>query len=172
MIDCAWLPDLFPYDGAKEWKAHEGNLYEVFKRDFIVTRPKMLEKNVNIRKHPMENDKEEAFYHVTCQDYFHVNDRVPDMRRCERIRWVRKMIENHACTPNRCINCDGMKMWVEKKGSDMRWHILLEAERYMVVVAERADYCLLITAFYVDQDHRLQQILSRFEKAKRQRAPT
>ncbi|KJR46475.1 hypothetical protein UF75_3140 [Desulfosporosinus sp. I2] len=47
----------------------------------------------------------------------------------------------------------------------MRTHIFLEEERYLVVVEKRPTYCLLITAFYFDQEHRLRKILERYNKA-------
>ncbi len=166
MVDCRWLPGLEEYDGSNEWINYENYLYDIFCNDFKNTHPTFENKNVVIRYHPIENGKEEAFYHVTCQDYMKDGYRVPDFRRCERIRWVRKFIENYCCDTNICKACSGVKVWSEPYKANTRVHIMLEEEKYMVVVEPRESYCLLITAFYFDQGHRLRNALNRYNKYK------
>jgi len=114
----------------------------------------------------MELNKEEGFYHVTCQDYNNDGDRVPDLRRCERIRWVRKFIENYQCNKETCTICSGVKVWDEPYKNTFRTHILLEEEKYMVVIEKRHNYCLLITAYYFDREHTLEKKLKKYEKYK------
>lgn len=48
--------------------------------------------------------------------------------------------------------------------SKTRVHLLLEEERYMVVLEERKGYFLLITAFYLDYDHALQKQLKHYKQ--------
>lgn len=167
--ETCWLPkqELFD-DYDNNWKKYESTLYDIFKCDFIVSHPSFEGKQVNIRKHPMEYDKEEAFFHVTCQDYLKDGERVPDFRRCERIRWVKAFIENYNCDSSKCPECDGVKVWSEPYKSNSRVHILLEEERYMVVLERRDSYCLLVTAFYFDKDHTLEKKLKHYEKYKEQ----
>lgn len=165
MLNCKWLPDLLPCEDLNLWAEYEGALYSIFKADFIDSHPQFEGKQVNIRKHPMVYGKEEAFFHVTCQDYSKTGNRDPDLRRCERIRWVRSFIENYNCDSSSCPNCDGVKVWREPYKSNNRVFILLEEERYMVIVEPRKEYCLLITAFYFDQDHRLEKILKRYRRS-------
>lgn len=148
MLNCKWLPKLEPYNTATEWKEYEDFIYGIFKNDFISTYPNFENKRVKIRYHPIEFGKEEAFFHVTCQDYSKDKDRerAPDLRRCERIRWVRKFIENYNCNEN-CEPCDGVKVWLKPYNKNERVHILLEEENYMVVLEKRDTYCLLITHY-------------------------
>lgn len=148
-----------------EWKEYENAIYEIFKNDFINTYPTFDNKRVKIRYHPIEFGKEEAFFHVTCQDYLKDGERAPDLRRCERIRWVRKFIENYDCREN-CEPCDGVKVWYKPYKNNQRVHILLEEEKYMVVVEKREKYCLLITAYYLDKEHTLRKKLSEYNKYK------
>jgi hypothetical protein len=165
METVCWLPpqELFEnYDS--DWKAYEAGLYSIFKADFIDSKPMFENKQVNIRKHPMEYDKEEAFFHVTCYDFRKDKNRIPDFRRCERIRWVRSFIENYNCDPTNCPGCDGVKVWEEPAGTNIRVHLLLEEERYLVVIEKRANYCLLVTAFYIEYDHSLEKRLSHYEE--------
>ena len=165
--DTCWLPKLeFWNDYGNNWDEYQDMLYSIFKTDFIENHPVFEGKQVNIRKHPIEYGKEEAFYHVTCQDYLKNGERVPDFRRCERIRWVRAFIENYNCDSAQCEDCKGVKIWNESYKSAIRVHILLEEERYMVVVEPRDSYCLLITAFYFEHDHSLRKKLQHYEMYK------
>ena len=59
---------------------------------------------------------------------------------------------------------DGVKVWNEPYKSKTRVHLLLEEERYMVVLEERKRYFLLITAFYLDYDHALQKQLKHYKQ--------
>lgn len=160
-----WLPKLeFWDDYDNDYPQYQGALYEIFQNDFIKSRPIFEGKQVNIRRHPIEYDKEEAFFHVTCQNYLKSRERVPDFRRCERIRWVRAFIENYNCNTTQCEECEGVKVWSEPYRNTTRVHMLLEEERYMVVVERRDSYCLLVTAFYFEQDHSLRKKLQHYEQ--------
>lgn len=83
----------------------------------------------------------------------------------ERIRWVRKFIENNR---SHCelIDCSGIKMWNKPFKNTHRTHILLEEERYIVVLEKRDTYYLLITAHYLDIDHSLRKKVAEYEKYK------
>lgn len=164
MSNSCWLPELeYLDDYQNSWQLYENALYSIFKTDFVDSHPSFEGKQVNIRRHPIEYNKEEAFFHVTCQDYLKDGQRVPDFRRCERIRWVRRFIENYQCDTSKCQDCDGIKVWSEPYKSTTRVHILFEEERYMVVLERRESYCLLITAFYFNHDHALEKKLKHYE---------
>jgi hypothetical protein len=77
---------------------------------------------------------------------------------------VRAFIENYDCDPSKCEECDGVKVWNEPYGSKTRVHLLLEEERYMVVLERREGYYLLITAFYFDYNHALRKQLKHYEQ--------
>ncbi|MDD4494889.1 MAG: hypothetical protein PHV32_11205 [Eubacteriales bacterium] len=169
MQNNCWLPDLVEFNSyGGNWGKYEDAIYRVFKKDFIDSKPNFEGKQVNIRRQPMVNDKEEAFIHVTHQDYNKDGERLPDMRRCERIRWVRSFIEEYNCDSSKCIDCDGVKVWEEDapRGTGKRVQLLLQEERYMVVLERRSTYCLLITAFYFEHDHALRKKLEHYENNK------
>lgn len=160
-------------DSSGEWAEYEDKIYAVFCRDLKDSGLKYKEKTVKIRYEPIEYGKEEAFFHITCQDYYHSGDRVPDFRRCERIEWVRQFIE--AADKDALVEYDGseyeLKTWSEQVKNDLRHHILCEELRFMVVVAERENYCLLITAFYFEYDHSLEKKLRKYQEYKTKNAP-
>ena len=162
MMEC-WLPDLEYFeDYDSDWGAYQEALYSIFKADFIDDYPVFEGKRVAIRREPIEYSKEEAFFHVTCQDYAKDRNRVPDFRRCERIRWVRAFIENYNCDPSLCEDCDGVKVWENMYMGKHRVHMLLEEERYLVVIERRNSYCLLVTAFYIEHDHTMRRKLKEY----------
>ena len=166
-----WVPPIEECNSLGNWKQYQERIYSIFKQDFIDSVPLYESVNVNIKHYPIEYGKEEAFYHVTCKDYNNCGDRVPDLRRCERIRWVRAFIENN-CNLMMCEECEGIKTWRERYKNKTRVHILLEEEKYMVVLEHRPqtenhkEYFLLITAFYFDYDNALKKQLNHYEQSK------
>lgn len=60
----------------------------------------------------------------------------------------------------------GVKVWSEPYKGNSRVHILMEEEKYIVVLEQRKSYNLLITAFYFDHEHMLEKKLKRYQKYK------
>lgn len=165
-MNCKWLPELIVCENWSEFSAYEQKVYEVFRNDFIHTKPKLRGLNVQIRREPMECGKEQTFFHITSKEYIAGHDRFPDPKRCERIKWVRAFIENYMCNPSGCPDCDGIKVWEEPYRSNTRMHFLFEEENYMVIVEIREKYALLITAYYFDYPHALEKQLKKYRAAK------
>lgn len=165
--DNCWLPELVELkDYGNNWERYENAIYEVFKKDFIDDRPEFEEQDVWIRKYPMEYEKENAFFHVTCKDFNKTNNREPDIRRCERIKWIRSFIENYNCDASLCENCEGIKVWREPYKNKYRVNLLFEEEQYIVILEPRENYCLLITAFYIQYQHQMEKRLKKYEQFK------
>jgi len=85
---------------------------------------------------------------------------LPDLRRCERIRWPRPIIDN--------VSDATLKVWVNTRRNEKRVCIWFERQEYLVVLARRKGYILLWTAYMVTRDHqkrKLQKEYSRFKKA-------
>lgn len=163
--DECWLPELIACEDLANWAIYEERLYKIFKNDFIDDAPFFLGKRVQIRYHPKENNRENAFYHVTCREFVENNDRLPDTRRCERILWIRAFIENYdACLNKHCLGCEGVKSWREPYRSNYRRYFLLKEKRYVVILEERPKYHLLITAFWIEYEHTLKKLLKRYEQ--------
>ena len=59
-----------------------------------------------------------------------------------------------------------MKMWSQPYKNTVRIKILLYEEKYLVILEKRKDYYLLITAYYVDQKHRLEALVNEYNKTK------
>lgn len=155
----------------REWHAYENDLYQVFYHDFIANKTKIKSKNINIRKNPIMFGKEQAFFHITSKGFQYdsdPNDRIPDLKRCERIRWIKYLIEYY----NAHGECDEqLRYWEEDYNGNSRIHLLCEIEKFLVVIEERNDYCLFITSYYIEHEHQLQKKLKKYYRYKKQKTP-
>ena len=92
---CFWLPELIDFnDYNNDWHKYDDYLYSIFSKHFLENHPYFMGKEVYPRQHPMYNGKFESYYHITCGHYKDVEERAPDFRRCERIKWPKALIEN------------------------------------------------------------------------------
>lgn len=151
MIDIpSWLPALIllsEYGG--NWELYLEAIYEVFKKDFIEFKPQVFKMRIGIKRHPIEKGKEAGFWHLISEGRVE-GERTPDLRRCERIRWPRPMIE--------AVNSGRIKHWKNTSRGDTRIVIALEDFSYIVVLSERKGYFLLWTAYCVERDHRRKKL--------------
>lgn len=161
-----WLPPLIEYNTSKPWIEYELLLYSIFKDDFINSQVFYQGKIVKVRFQPIISGYEEAFIHFTCSHYDNDETRVPDLRRCERIKWIRSFIENHKCKEYCPNECDGIKIWDVPHKTYLRTHFLLEEEKFLVVIEKRETYNLLITGYYLDYSHSLEKKLRQYYQYK------
>ena len=162
MIPTDWLPPLVlleDHDG--DWELYEEALYEHFCNDFVRSRPEFLGKRVGLKRHPLEKGKEATFWHLISEGAVE-NERIPDMRRCERIRWPRPII--HGCRST------GVKVWRQQRNGETRIAIALSDFTYVVILAERSgengSYHLPWTAFCVERERQRLKFQREWEAAK------
>ena len=157
-----WLPPLVLLeDFGGDWNRFLETIYDYFKKDFIDSRPLFRGTRLALKRHPVSQGKEATFWHLTSGGQDEAT-RTPDLRRCERIRWPRPIIEQ--------ADAKGLKVWVSIRNKEDRIHIWLEAEDYVVVLAKRKDYLLPWTAFLVTYDHTRRRLRKEFEEYSRSRA--
>ena len=158
---CKWLPDLFDEPDWNNYYKYEERLYNLFKTQIIDTPLLFRNKPIKIRRIPMENNKEEAFYHCTCKNYTDIQNRSPDPERMIRLPWLSAIIQNYNCKED-C--CDEKPLLWRKlaKSNNYRYHIYFND--YLVILEERADYVLLITAFYVEEDYYHRKLIKDSQK--------
>lgn len=145
-----WLPPLVEHNGGS-WDSYEETLYQWFTADFIVSLPKWPGKRVGLKRHPLSKGKEATFWHFISEGQVEA-DRLIDMRRCERIRWPRPLMEKFVNRPPH--DTDPLVWWKNERRGESRYLLALPDFTYLVVVADRGDYVLPWTQFPIEQQHR------------------
>ncbi len=160
MID--WIPALVllkNYQG--DWDIYLEILYDYFKSDFVYSSPKFHGETLRLKRMPYYNNKETTFWHLIAEGP-NESDRLPDLRRCERIRWPRPTIEHS--------EVEAVKVWENLRGSEVRICLWIEEVDYLVVLARRKGYLLPWTAYPVDQDHTRRKLRKEYEAYKKTNA--
>lgn len=155
-----WLPPLVLLSDCEgDWSKYLDALYSYFASDFLRTRPHFRGQGLGLKRHPLWEGKEATFWHMISEGRDEAT-RQPDLRRCERIRWPRAIIENS--------NDPAVKVWETTRRNERRVCLWLEEEEYFVVLAERQGYLLPWTAYMVTRNHRKQKFQREFEQWKRE----
>lgn len=136
-------------------------VYEIFKSDFIDSKPVFPGKRVGLKKYPLIDGKEYTFYHLT-HDGNIEKERLPNLRRMERIRWPKPIIEN--------TTHSYLKVWKNERDGKDRILIFHEDESYLVVLADRGEYILPWTAYLVDKPHKKRKLLNEYVTYKKANA--
>lgn len=145
-------PELLPFSGdASKWAEYENLIYEAFMDSFVRPLVEFRGWKVSAQFRPETKGKGFSFWHTISEALDPKNrneeDRIPNFRRCERIRWIRWVIEN--------AESDGFLWWENSRGRDT--HVVIWAKGYdfAVVLAKRKNYYLLKTAYAEIKPHRM-----------------
>ena len=133
-------------------------LYEFFRLDFLGRRPDFQGKRMGLKCMPLTEGKEATFWHFS-QEGPVEDDRIPDLRRCERIRWVRPIIE-HA--DDACI-----KSWSKFHKGTTRTMLWQEEQEYLVILDDRGEYVLPWTAYPVTEEYRKRKLQAEYEDSRK-----
>lgn len=149
------FPDLILFEEFNgNFKLYFEKVYEIFKKSFITTQPSYNGLYVSAQKHPEVDGIHRTFYHITHEGDIE-NDRKPDFRRMERIKFPKFCIDNYSHKD--------FLIWEKIVGKDNRIHILNETERYLVVLTERKGFYLFWTAFYIEENHTIRKKKKEYE---------
>lgn len=153
-----WLPALTLFEEfGGDWGSYLDALYVLFKHDFIDSKPVYNGVTLALKRHPVILNKEATFWHIISEGGSEA-ERVPDMRRCERIRWPRPVIEYSVDSK--------IKIWTNERRGEKRICLWLEDADYLVILAERNGYILLWTAYMVELEHTKRKLRKEYEARK------
>lgn len=132
-------------------------IYQVFKNDFIDSKPVFRGKRVGLKRLPVVDGRECTFYHLTHEGDIETQ-RIPNLRRMECIPWPKPIINNSFST---CL-----KVWKNtrrgKGGTKTRILIFHEQEKYLLILDERIDFVLPWTAYCVGNSKK-ESLLKEYE---------
>ena len=139
-------PELIPFFG--DWSSYENQIYGEYLSTVIEAKLTFEGAPVRAKFHPSTKGKHFGFWHLISEapDKYnrHEDDRIPDLNRCARIRWVSWCI-NNAGQP-------GFSWWENLRKRETHVVIWAEAHDFAVVLAKRDTqdgprYYLLKTAY-------------------------
>lgn len=151
-----WLPPLICMsDFGGDWDQYVDVLYSVFLRDFVCGSTLFRGSRVGVKRHPEYKGRGVTFWHLISEGKQEGN-RLPDLRRCERIAWPKPIIEHEV---EKCI-----KVWENQRHGETRICLWFQNVQYLVVLAKRRDYALLWTAYCVTQKHRIKKLEKEYQE--------
>jgi len=154
-----WLPALVIFkDYDNDWNNYLNAIYNFFKDDFVDHNPTFKGIKLRLKRHPLIDGKEATFWHFISKGRKE-DERCPDMRRCERIRWPKPIIEN-------AQNIE-IKIWENNRKGERRILLLVEKENYLIVLNKRKKYILPWTAYYIEYEHQKQKLLKEWKAYKK-----
>lgn len=133
------LPDLLDFTG--DWNAYVDEVYQAFLDDIVNGNLVFQEMKISCQYRPPTMGKHFGFWHVISEGD-EEEERTPDLRRCERIRWIAYLIAN-------AVSSDEISWWENKRGRNTHVVIWHEMGNFVVILAKRKDYYLLKTAYCV-----------------------
>jgi hypothetical protein len=138
------LPDLLTFAG--DWQIYEDKLYEVYLNEIVDAKLQFKGLKISCQYRPETKNKHFGFWHVISEGNTE-EERTPDLRRCERIRWISYLIKNAETDSE-------ISWWENKRGSNTHVLIWHEAENFVVILAKRHSYYLLKTAYNAEPHRR------------------
>jgi len=133
------LPPLENFSG--DWENYEDELYQIFLDTVVNGRLTFQGLPVKSQYRPETNGKGFSFWHLISEGE-NEDDRTPDLRRCERIRWLSWLISH-------VDSVDEISWWENRRGTNTHVVLWLEVESFAVVLAKRNRYYLIKTAYMV-----------------------
>jgi hypothetical protein len=153
-----WLPDLISVDG--NWEEVLKKLYEIFRIDFIIGKPKLEDKPVFWDKNKKrDNEYENGFWHLIEKKYPGSDERRFDPRRSERLPWCVPVISHYNDVLikyweySECGNKINIYLWLE----DFDYVIIFQKRKFKIGVV-----AFLLTAFYVDGNSKKRNLNKKF----------
>lgn len=141
-------PQLLPFDG--DWSHYEELLYREFVDTFVTAGVRFRGCPVQAPYRPAYKGKHHSFWHTISEAPDRNNrneeDRIPDLRRCERIRWIAWLILQADTEDARC--------WENERHGSTHVVIWAEPHDFAVVLAKRRDYYVFKTAYAEIKPHR------------------
>lgn len=136
------------------FSAFQEAVYQIFKQDFVDSKPIYKGKRLGLKKYPLIEGLEYTFYHFTHDGDIEI-ERIPNLRRYERIAWPKPIIEDSGHPY--------LKIWQNHRKGKTRILIFHEGEDYLVVLEDRGNYILPWTAYLVTTNHRKETLMKEYE---------
>lgn len=151
----SWLPDIISFsDYNSDWKKYSEAIFTIFKIDFMNSRPLYNNKPILFDNRRI-NNYPACFWHLITEDkiedYGRISEENISLFRCERICWIRPIIENHA---DQIVS-----VWENKRKKKFNTIFFMEDYDYVVILTNVKNKFYLVTAYYINQFHTKRKFL-------------
>ena len=146
-------PLLLLEDFQGDWEAYQQEVYKVF-LDEINKKLTFFGLPVSCRYFEPVEGYHRTFWHLITSDQERTQkdeDRFPDTRRCERIRWIPHIINN--------VNSADLSCWQNKRGTSRNVLLWLEKHDYLIILSERKGYYMLTSAYITDRNNTRRKLI-------------
>lgn len=152
------LPELVLLeDHGGDWDRYMEAVYGHFRSEFIDSNPDWPDRRWAMKRHPLCKGKEATFWHIISEGKDEAQRR-PDLRRCERIRWPRPIID--------AAGSGIVKIWRQTRGAnELRIALATPDFSYLVILADRGSYVMLWTAFPIDRGYQRKKYEMEYKRA-------
>jgi hypothetical protein len=150
-----WLPNLFVVN---PW-THDtyDALYQLFRDDFVESQ--IDYQGYSVWFFPeMEDGREKVFWHLTSRVDNETGDRLPDLRRSERLPWVRPMLENH-------LHPEVLAWDHEEGDGSIKTYVWLKDFDFVVIMKKFPDRTRrLITSFWLEYPNAKKKLMKKYDR--------
>lgn len=133
-------------------------LYNKFKKDFVDNNT-YLNNNIYIdpRSKIKTKNKENVFWHIITREDKKIKQRILDLDRGCRIKWIKPIIENYSIK--------NIKMFYNRESNKkIRLYLWLYEKDFVVILQKLGkNSTYLVTSFYIDQKYKRKTYKKRFE---------
>lgn len=149
------LPDPHGFDSSE----YIERLYNIFMDTLVSQHPtwRPTGRRLTLRRQPEIQGRHAIFWHVISCGTAEEAARRLDPERCRRITWISLIIEQF----NREWPQEKQVCWwisSRSRGNTKRYLIAINDFSYVVIVDEKPNYAVLVTAYYVKQPHRQRKL--------------
>jgi hypothetical protein len=153
-----WLPDEIDFSKFSNFNEIIDFSYRIFSEDFIENQIYFRGLPVYLKRSPIKNGKDATFFHLITSGYSRSKRKVI-LKRCARISWLRKIIENS--------NSNWIKVWKNSRKGETRWLLWFEKGEHLIIRAERKNHYLLWTAYNMSQKHTIKKLKKEYEDSQK-----
>lgn len=150
-----WLPDIIPFsDFNSDFNKYLEHLYTIFKNDFIDSKLLYNGKPVYFDNKEIDNYPV-CFWHLITDNKIEDCERIDvtnlSLLRCERIRWIRPVIENNMH--------EAVSVWPNKRGKKTNTLFFMEDHDYLVILTNVKNRFYLVSAYFINYPLRKSQLI-------------
>lgn len=119
---------------------------------------------VSCRRHDEMYGRHASFWHCVSGGSSDEELRILDHGRCARVHWIRPILDHfNSVYPD--AGSGSINWWISSRNPRAPRYLIANSDfSYVVIVDERTDYALLVTAYCVEQKHRRRKLQREHEE--------